>query len=185
MIRAQASPPAGAPEQFLPAVVLTNVEHSMTIMREETFGPVLCVMPVASMDDAVRLANDCELALTASVWSKNRRTADELPRCVQAGVVMINDHLMSHGLPEVPWGGCKHSGIGRTHGQLGFDEMTQPQAIVHDNAGWLKCNMWWHPYDARVYSGTRSAGPDARPQRGRADERLAEIDTLLPRYFGR
>lgn len=186
VIRAQASPPAGAPEQFLPAVVLTNVEHSMTIMREETFGPVLCVMPVASMDDAVRLANDCELALTASVWSKNRRTADELARRVQAGVVMINDHLMSHGLPEVPWGGCKHSGIGRTHGQLGFDEMTQPQAIVHDNAGWLKRNMWWHPYDAKVYAGMRGL-LDLMHGRGLGTRMsgLRKLMALLPRYFGR
>src|SRR5690606_30963362 len=97
VIRAQASPPAGAGEKFLPAVVLTNVDHSMAVMRDETFGPVLCVVPVATMDEAVKLANDCDLGLTASVWSKNRRTANDLARRMQAGVVMINDHLMSHG----------------------------------------------------------------------------------------
>lgn len=186
VIRAQVSPPAGTSELFVPAVVLTNVDHSMTVMREETFGPVLCVMRVASMDEAVRLANDCELALTASVWSKSRRTADELARRIQAGVVMINDHLMSHGLPEVPWGGFKQSGFGRTHGQLGFDEMTQPQAIVHDTAGGLKRNIWWHPYDAKVYAGMRGL-LDLMHGRGVGARMggLRRLIAILPRYWGK
>ena len=80
VIRAQALPPAGASDLFLPLTVLTNVSDSMDVVRHETFGPVLCVMPVASMEEAVTRANDCELALTASVWSKDKRSADEVAR---------------------------------------------------------------------------------------------------------
>ncbi|MEN6328364.1 MAG: aldehyde dehydrogenase family protein, partial [Syntrophomonas sp.] len=87
----------------LPATVLTNVNHEMLVMRCETFGPVVGVMKVQSMEEAVSLANDSDLGLTASVWSKDNRKAEHIARKIEAGVVNINDHLMSHGLPETPW----------------------------------------------------------------------------------
>lgn len=152
---AQAEPPSDAQGNFLPAVVLTGVDHSMAVMKEETFGPVVAVMKVDDMETAVRLANDSDLGLTASVWSGNRRKAMVLARRLQAGTVTINDHLMSHGLPETPWGGFKQSGLGRTHGRIGFDEMTQPQCIVGDLLGGLPRNLWWHPYSPELYEGIR------------------------------
>lgn len=100
-----ADPPADAKGNFMAAVLLTEVNHGMRVMREETFGPVLAVMPVADMAEAVRLANDCDLGLTASVWSDDAKEADQLARQILAGVVTVNDHLMSHGLAETPWGG--------------------------------------------------------------------------------
>lgn len=185
VVRAQANPPPGAPEEFLPALVLTGVNHSMTLMREETFGPVLGVMPVQSMDEAVSLANDCQLGLTASVWSRRRREADRLARRIRAGVVMINDHLMSHGLPEAPWGGFRQSGIGRTHGKLGFDEMTQPQCIIHDTFGFLNRNLWWPPVSPELYAGMRGLLDFMHARR--LGQRAAGLRTLLkivPRCFG-
>ena len=148
---------SAAPEegQFLPAVVLTDVNHEMRVQREETFGPVVTVTPVDTMDEAVALANDSNLGLTASVWSRDRRAADALARRLEAGAVMINDHTMSNGLPETPWGGFKESGIGRTHGELGFSEMTQPQVIVHDYLPGVKKNPWWHPHGRFVYDGMK------------------------------
>ena len=154
-VYAQSRYQQGGTGQFVPPTVLTDVNHSMQVMREETFGPVVGVMKVTDMAEAVRFANDSDLGLTASVWSKNKREAEELARQIQAGVVTINDHLMSHGLPETPWGGFKQSGIGRTHGQLGFDEMTQPQCIVHDQTGFLRRNLWWHPFSPDVYAGLK------------------------------
>lgn len=152
-IYAQSDAPEGG--QFLPAVVLTDVSHEMRVLREETFGPVVAVMPVGSMDEAVDLANDSNLGLTASVWSRDRRAADRLARRLEAGAVTINDHTMSNGLPETPWGGFKESGIGRTHGELGFAEMTQPQVIVHDHLPGVKKNPWWHPHGRFVYDGMK------------------------------
>ncbi len=152
---AQADPPSDSQGNFLPAVLLTDVDHTMAVMKEETFGPVVAVMKVDDMDAAVRLANDSDLGLTASVWSGNGRNATKLARQLQAGAVTINDHLISHGLPESPWGGFKLSGIGRTHGSIGFDEMTQPQVIIGDLLGGLPRNLWWHPYSPELYDGIR------------------------------
>ncbi|MHC4402825.1 MAG: aldehyde dehydrogenase family protein [Planctomycetota bacterium] len=151
------SPCREGPGYFLPATVLTDVDHSMLVMREETFGPVLGVMPVADMDRAIELANDSHLGLTASVWSRRRRAARRIAARLQAGVVTINDHLMSHGLPETPWGGFKQSGLGRTHGEVGFAEMTQPQCVVDDVMPFVNKDLWWYPHGPGVYRGIRGA----------------------------
>lgn len=138
---------------FLPATVLVDVNHDMLVMRDETFGPVVGVMPFNTIDEAIALANDSYLGLTASVWSRDRKKALQIAQRLKAGAVTINDHLMSHGLAETPWGGFKMSGIGRTHGKLGFDEMTQPQVIVNDILPCVKKNMWWQPYSRTLYDG--------------------------------
>ncbi len=140
---------------FLPATVLTDVNHTMDVMKFESFGPVIGVMKVDDIDQAITLANDSNLGLTGSMWSKNRKKARRIARKIQAGTVTINDHLMSHGLPESAWGGFKESGIGRSHGELGMLEMTQPQMIVDDILSFTKKNLWWHPYDETVYNGLK------------------------------
>jgi succinate-semialdehyde dehydrogenase/glutarate-semialdehyde dehydrogenase len=152
-VYAQSAIPEKASGNYLPAMVFTDVDHSMLLMREETFGPLVGVMKVADMDQAVALANDSHLGLTGSVWSRNRREARRLATRVQAGVVTINDHLMSHGLHETPWGGFKMSGIGRVHGRIGMDEMTQVQCVVDDIMPGVKKNAWWHPHGPEVYRG--------------------------------
>ena len=153
VIHSQSECPPGP--NFLPATVLTQVDHSMRVMREETFGPVIAVMPVGNMEQAVHLANDSDLGLTGSVWSKDRRVALRLARRIKAGVVMLNDHLMSHGLAEAPWGGFKNSGVGRSHGRDGFNEMTQVQTIVEDMMPWAKRDLWWYPQSREQYQGLR------------------------------
>ncbi|MBU4278548.1 MAG: aldehyde dehydrogenase family protein [Proteobacteria bacterium] len=169
---------------FLPATVLTQVDHSMRVMREETFGPVIAVMPVGNMDQAVLLANDSDLGLTGSVWSKDRRAALRLSRRIKAGVVMINDHLMSHGLAEAPWGGFKNSGLGRSHGRDGFNEMTQVQAIVNDLMPWAKRDLWWYPQSREQYQGLKGL---IEFLYGHGLERrmagLRKLIKLLPRMF--
>jgi succinate-semialdehyde dehydrogenase/glutarate-semialdehyde dehydrogenase len=152
-----AEPEAKGSSTIFPAMVLTEVNHDMLLMQEETFGPLVGVMKVKDMDEAVALANDSHLGLTGSVWSRNRRRAETLARQIQAGVVTINDHLISHGLAETPWGGVKQSGIGRSHGVIGFDEMTQPQVIVHDILPLARQNIWWHPHSAKIYQGILGA----------------------------
>lgn len=186
VVYAQSGYPEDGKGLFHPAMVLTNVDHTMKVMREETFGPVVGVMKVASMDEAVRLANDSDLGLTGSVWSQDRSEAERLARQIKAGVITINDHLMSHGLPETPWGGFKHSGIGRTHGDLGFAEMTQPQCIVHDYMPAVKRNMWWYPHSKAVYEGIRGIldllyGTPA----GKKFTGARELLKLFPRTFVR
>ena len=179
-----AEPEGKSSNTFFPAMVLTEVNHDMLLMQEETFGPLLGVMKVKDMDEAVALANDSHLGLTGSVWSRDRCRAEGLARQIQAGVVTINDHLVSHGLAETPWGGVKQSGIGRSHGAIGFDEMTQPQVIVHDILPFARQNIWWHPHGKKVYEGLLGAirflYSTSIRQRVKGFYRLLKI---LPRYF--
>jgi len=152
---AQKNPPSDLKGQFLPCTVLTNVNHEMLIMQHETFGPVVGVMPYDTIEEAIKLANDSYLGLTGSVWSKNRRKAIGIARKIEAGAMTINDHLMSHGLAETPWGGFKQSGIGRTHGDIGFAEMTEPQVLVNDILPFVRKNFWWTPYSPAIYDGLK------------------------------
>lgn len=140
---------------FFPATVLTDVDHSMTIMREENFGPVLPVMSFETEDEAVSLANDCSMALTASVFSRSGTSAKRVASKIEAGVVSINDHLYSHGQSEAPWGGWKESGLGRTHGYLGLKEMSNVRCINNDlvPSSWIPRNMWWYPFTKESYKG--------------------------------
>ena len=129
---------------FYPPTVLTGVDHGMRVMREETFGPVLPIMKVSGLDEAIRLANDSEYGLTASGWTKDPATARRLQAELQAGVVSVNDCLSSFGEPTAPWGGIKHSGVGRTHGLAGLREMVQMKYVSRDPARGPK--LWWYPY---------------------------------------
>ena len=142
---------------FLPVTVLENADSSMSAMCEEVFGPIIALEKVRSESEAIARANDSIYGLTASVWSRDRRRARRVAGQIRAGVVTVNDHLMGHGMAEVPWGGFGHSGIGRSHGALGFEEMTQPRAIVDDRLGWAPRNMWWYPHDRSVYEGLKGA----------------------------
>ena len=140
--------PAG-PGYFYPPTVLTGVDHTMRIMREETFGPVLPIMAVSSIEEAIRLANDSEYGLTASGWTRDPDTARRLEQELQAGVVTINDCVYSYGEPTAPWGGVKQSGIGRTHGLLGLREMVQVKYVAREFGG--GADLWWYPYGAEFH----------------------------------
>lgn len=141
---------------FYPATLLTSVDHSMTIMREETFGPVLCVMKFKSDDEALRLANDSHYALTSSIWTKDMARGRKLAEKIEAGITTINDHILTHALSETPWGGWKDSGMGRTHGQIGLEEMTHCKVINWDTLP-AKRNIYWYPFNQETYEGLKTA----------------------------
>jgi acyl-CoA reductase-like NAD-dependent aldehyde dehydrogenase len=134
------------PGFFYPPTVLTGVNHSMRVMREETFGPVLPIMAVASLDEAIRLANDGDCALTASGWTRDAAVARRLQDELSAGVVTINDCVSSLGEPSAPYGGFRQSGFGRAHGAAGLREMAQVKYVTRDAS--RKPMLWWYPYDA-------------------------------------
>lgn len=136
--------------QALPATILTDVNQEMRIMKEETFGPVLGIMPFKTIEEAIQLANDSDLGLTASIWTKNHRLGRKIASQLEAGVVTVNNHLISHGMPNLPWGGFKESGIGRTHGELGLLEMTEPRAIVNDYLP-LNKQFYYTPVPGFIY----------------------------------
>jgi acyl-CoA reductase-like NAD-dependent aldehyde dehydrogenase len=140
---------------FHQPVILENVTDDMLIMNEEIFGPLLAVKKVESIEEAVARANASSLGLTASVWTRSRKKGRQIASQLEVGSVMINDHLMSHGLAETPWGGWKESGIGRTHGFIGIEEMTQPRCVIDDILPGVQKNMWWYPHNKKVYEGLR------------------------------
>jgi acyl-CoA reductase-like NAD-dependent aldehyde dehydrogenase len=144
------------PEKLLhPALLIDQVKRGMNIMREEVFGPIMALDTFATDDEAVEKANNTTYGLTASVWSKRIHKAKKLAARLEAGAVTINDHLMSHGLAETHWGGYKQSGIGRSHGRPGFEEMTQTKVVVHDLLHRLPKNMWWYPQSEKAYNGIK------------------------------
>jgi succinate-semialdehyde dehydrogenase/glutarate-semialdehyde dehydrogenase len=132
---------------FYAPTVLADVTHQMRIMREETFGPVLPVMTFDSDAEAVRLANDSEYGLAASIWTRNRSRGESLARDIQAGAVMINDAVSCYGISEAPHGGVKASGIGRTHGRYGLEEMVRIKYVDSDLLPGIK-KPWWYGYGA-------------------------------------
>jgi len=140
---------------FHPLTIIENATNEMLVQREETFGPVVTVTKFHSVEEAIKLTNDSSLGLTASVWTKNKAQAHAIAAKLEVGAVMINDHLMSHGLAETPWGGWKESGYGRTHGYLGLEAMTQPRVVIDDVLPGLQKNMWWHPHSKQVYDGLK------------------------------
>ena len=134
---------------FHQPTVLVDVDHTMTVMREETFGPVLPLMTFKSEDEAVRFANDSPFGLTASVWTRDLRRGRRLASRIEAGTVMVNEVLYTHGIAQTPWGGIKQSGIGRTHGRAGLLELVAPYHI-HTNRFARIQDLWWFNYTPRA-----------------------------------
>jgi succinate-semialdehyde dehydrogenase/glutarate-semialdehyde dehydrogenase len=130
---------------FYAPTVLAGVDHSMRVMREETFGPLLAIMPFDSDDDAIRLANDSEFGLAASIFTRDRQSGERLATRIAAGTVLVNDAVVGFGMSEAPHGGVKCSGIGRTHGRLGLEEMTWTQYLDSDRLPRMK-KVWWYGY---------------------------------------
>jgi acyl-CoA reductase-like NAD-dependent aldehyde dehydrogenase len=130
---------------FFAPTILADVDHAMAIMREETFGPVLPVRSFKTADEAVALANDSEFGLAASIWTRNRARGKALARRVNAGTVMVNDVIACFGISEAPHGGVKASGIGRTHGRFGLEEMVWPKYVDSDRLPGMK-KLWWYGY---------------------------------------
>jgi len=171
----------GKPPYIHRPVVIENADENMLVHAREIFGPVLAVRKVKNTEEALRWANASQLGLCASIWTKNRRLARQLAARLQVGVVMFNDHLMSHGMPETPWGGYKQSSLGRCHGELGFFEVTQAKVIVDDLLHRLPRNFWWLPYEDNLEQGV-IGGIDAFFARSPA-RRLRGLLRLLRIYL--
>ena len=92
---------------FYAPTVIADLNHSMRLLQEETFGPVLPIMPFDSEDEAIRLANDSDFGLAASVWTRDRQRGEAIAKQIHAGTVMVNDVICGFGISEAPHGGVK------------------------------------------------------------------------------
>ncbi|MBI4859283.1 MAG: aldehyde dehydrogenase [Candidatus Riflebacteria bacterium] len=130
---------------FYAPTVLSGVDDGMRIMKDETFGPVVPVVPFDSIDDAIRLANDTPYGLSATIWTGDVDRGEQLASRIRAGAVWINDGMFSHSAPQTPWGGPGRSGNSRTHGRWGIESYVRLQYVSSDaHTGTLKDG--WYPY---------------------------------------
>ncbi len=135
----------GLGTNFYAPTILADVSHDMRVMHEETFGPVLPVTSFETEEEAVTLANDSLYGLAASVWTGDSRRGERLARQIHAGTVMVNDVVSCFAISEAPHGGVKASGIGRTHGRFGLQEMVWLKYIDTDLMPKMK-KSWWYGY---------------------------------------
>jgi succinate-semialdehyde dehydrogenase/glutarate-semialdehyde dehydrogenase len=144
---AQASLPRDAGEGVVPPMLLDGVSPGMRLWDEELFGPVLAVRRVASVEEAIALANAGPYGLSASVWSRDRRRARTIASRLAAGSVALNDVVSAVGVVELPHGGVGRSGHGRLHGDEALLECTRTRAVLDDVLPALR-NPWWFGYGA-------------------------------------
>ena len=112
---------------YLAPQILTHVDHSMSVMKQESFGPVVGIMKVSSDDEAINLMNDSDFGLTASIFTQNLELGIELGDRLETGTFFLNrcDYLD----PALAWTGVKQSGRGCTLSQLGFEHLTRPKSF--------------------------------------------------------
>lgn len=137
---------------FYEPTVLTDVDHEMRIMREETFGPILPIMRVSDEEEALSLANDSEYGLSGNVWTRDVSKGVRLAERMESGSVCVNDMSMTYGIQEAPFGGLKHSGVGQVNGVTGLRGYCHAEPILVDRRGG-KMSASHYPYSAKANSG--------------------------------
>jgi aldehyde dehydrogenase (NAD+) len=143
--------------------VMSNVRSAMRVAQEEIFGPVLVVIPFADDEEAARLANDSIYGLAGAVWSGNNDRAIRMAERMRTGTVWINDYHMIN--PRFPFGGYKQSGIGREHGEIGFNEYREVKHIHLDLGGPVRDrHPWWDlTVPTRTPTPPETGSPGSRP----------------------
>jgi delta 1-pyrroline-5-carboxylate dehydrogenase len=128
--RALVGGPGAIEGNFVPPTVLVDVTEDMKVMREETFGPVLPIVRVESVDEAIRRANASPYALSSAVFGRHEVRA--IAARLRAGVTTINDVLVNMAIPSLPFGGVGDSGFGRVHGDEGLREMSRVKGTAEE-----------------------------------------------------
>jgi acyl-CoA reductase-like NAD-dependent aldehyde dehydrogenase len=153
---------------FAPAV-LTGVTREMRLGREEVPGPVLAVHRVDGEAAAIAAANDADFGLGASVWTADRFKGARMARELRVGMVWMNDHVVTRGAPQIPWGGVGGSGLGRARGAIALRTCAEPKVVTWNPP--VGRPAWWFPYDASLVRAARAIGElrsvrDADRERG-------------------
>jgi len=139
---------------YAPTIV-TDVTDEMTVLKQESFGPILTIIRVRDEDEALRRANEDGVNLTASVWTRDKDKRDRLVAGLRAGSITHNMHIETSVGPWGTWGGVGESGFGRLNGELGLLEFTVPTHVSYSAMPKLK-RGYWYPYDETSKRFTRS-----------------------------
>jgi acyl-CoA reductase-like NAD-dependent aldehyde dehydrogenase len=175
--------PPGLSGAFYAPAVLTGVTHEMRLMREPLGGPVLAVMTVGSVSEAIALANDSAYGLGASVWTADRHRGLRIARELDAGMVWLNDHLPSPAVSRGPWGAAAGGGLGRTLGEAGLRACAQEKLITWDPPGTR--GLWWGPYDELSARAARAAAQLRSTREGDREQAWRHGGVALPRVGAR
>jgi acyl-CoA reductase-like NAD-dependent aldehyde dehydrogenase len=143
------------PGDWYEPTVIADVDHSMRVMREETFGPVIPVMKVADVEQAVELANDTSYGLGSSVFAGDPAEGERIARRIEAGHCNVNDVLVNYNILGLPMGGWKSSGIGVRHGAQGIRRFCRTEALTVPRLPQTKSEPTWFPYNARKRGAIR------------------------------
>ena len=138
---------------YFQPTVITEVDNSMEIMVEETFGPILCIQKVRDEAEAIRLANDSDYGLNGNVWTQDKEKGYRLALQIDTGSCSVNDMAVSYGIPAAPFGGKKSSGVGQVNGKKGIRGYCHEMPVVIDKRGGKMPNAY--PYKAESAEGMK------------------------------
>ena len=137
------------PGDWYEPTLIADVDHSMKVMREETFGPVIPVMKVDNVEQAIELANDTKYGLGSAVFAGDVAEGERIARRIEAGHCNVNDVQVNYFVFGLPMGGWKNSGIGVRHGAQGIRRFCHTEALTVPRLPQPKAEMLWFPYSAR------------------------------------
>ena len=137
------------PGDWYEPTLIADVDHSMKVMREETFGPVIPMMKVKDVEEAIELANDTTYGLGSSVFAGDTDEGERIARRIDAGHCNVNDVHANYFVLGLPMGGWKHSGIGVRHGAQGIRRFCHTEALTVPRLPQAKAEPFWFPYNAR------------------------------------
>ena len=137
------------PGDWYEPTLIADVDHSMKVMREETFGPVIPVMKVKDVEEAIELANDTRYGLDSSVFAGDAAEGERIARRIEAGHCNVNDVQINYFMYGLPMGGWKNSGIGVRHGPQGIRRFCHTEALTVPRLPQPKAEVLWFPYSPR------------------------------------
>jgi acyl-CoA reductase-like NAD-dependent aldehyde dehydrogenase len=136
------------PGRFFEPTVVVDVDHTMKLMQDETFGPILPVMKVRDEHEALEKANDSRYGLNSSVWTKDIAKGERIASQIEAGSSCVNDAVANYAAQELPFGGVKESGIGVRHSAAGIRKYSHAHAILVTRFA-MKRELYWFPFSKR------------------------------------
>lgn len=139
--------PTGKGLGFAPTV-LDKCTQNMTVVSEETFGPVVAIVRVKDVNEAIVLANDSRYGLNGSVWTRDIQRGEAIARQLEVGIALVNNHAITGTLSHLPWTGVKETGTGVAASKWSYHVFTRPRTIFTDRSS--KPDPWWIPADANL-----------------------------------